>query len=338
MNCELKELSLDLLNKDLYEMYQDIPNGDNGQTNDAFGLSELDFKDYVIKQINRKNNKVTFDDTPTTTYIMYVDSIPVGFICLRTEIDDNWMKWSGNFYYQVRQSERKKGYATKMLELGLNKLKELGFNIAYGQSSAGNIGSAKTIENNNGIFIKEENGTRYYKVILNRLSLYIPKLEDYWYEEKLQSDSNTMSYNAGYDVSYYGYHYDTGCIDFSKERWKETYDKRINENRFFAYIKDNELNQFIGYCNYHYNENDDKYECGIVIDSNYRGKGYSKEALSLLCSQAKKNGIKTLYDSFEIGRDNTLKVFESVGFKKVQETNWIKFGKTVRGIEVKIDL
>ena len=95
MNCELKELSLDLLNKDLYEMYQDIPNGDNGQTNDAFGLSELDFKDYVIKQINRKNNKVTFDDAPTTTYIMYVDSIPVGFICLRTEIDDNWMKWSG---------------------------------------------------------------------------------------------------------------------------------------------------------------------------------------------------------------------------------------------------
>ena len=33
------------------------------------------------------------------------------------------------------------------------------------------------------------------------LSLYIPKLEDYWYEEKLQSDSKTMSYNAGYDVS-----------------------------------------------------------------------------------------------------------------------------------------
>ena len=163
------------------------------------------------------------------------------------------------------------------------------------------------------------------RFILNRLSLYIPKLEDYWYEEKLQSDSNTMSYNAGYDVSYYGYHYDTGCIDFPKERWKETYDKRINENRFFAYIKDNELNQFIGYCNYHYNENDDKYECGIVIDSNYRGKGYSKEALSLLCSQAKKNEIKTLYDSFEIDRDNT--VFESVGFKKAQETNWIKFGK-----------
>lgn len=50
------------------------------------------------------------------------------------------------------------------------------------------------------------------------ISLYIPKVEDYWYEEKLQSDPNTMSYNAGYDVSYYEYHYDTGCIDFPKEK------------------------------------------------------------------------------------------------------------------------
>lgn len=40
MNCDLKELSVDLLNKDLYDMYQDIPNDYNGQTNDAFGLDE----------------------------------------------------------------------------------------------------------------------------------------------------------------------------------------------------------------------------------------------------------------------------------------------------------
>ena len=59
------------------------------------------------------------------------------------------------------------------------------------------------------------------------ISLYIPRLEDLWYEAKLQSDPNTMSYNAGYDVSYFGYHYDTGCIDFPKERWEEVYDKRL---------------------------------------------------------------------------------------------------------------
>ena len=84
---------------------------------------------------------------------------------------------------------------------------------------------------------------------MRNIKLYIPKIEDYWYEEKLLSDSETMSYNAGYDVSYYGYHYDTGCIDFPKERWKETYDRRIRENRYFAYIKDNDIDEYVGYVN-----------------------------------------------------------------------------------------
>ncbi len=57
------------------------------------------------------------------------------------------------------------------------------------------------------------------------LKLYIPKLQDYWYEEKIHKDPNTMSYNAGYDVSYYGYHYDIGCIDFPRDKWKDKFDK-----------------------------------------------------------------------------------------------------------------
>lgn len=53
-----------------------------------------------------------------------------------------------------------------MLELALVEFKKLGFKEVYGQSSAGNIGSAKVIENNGGIFLNEENGTCYYKIIL----------------------------------------------------------------------------------------------------------------------------------------------------------------------------
>lgn len=173
---------------------------------------------------------------------------------------------------------------------------------------------------------------------MKNLSLYIPKLEDYYYEAKLESDPNTMSYNAGYDVSYYGYHYDTGCIDFPKERWEEIYNKRINENRFFAYIKDNDLDEFIGYCNYQYNKNNDRYECGLVIEYKYRGKGYSKESLKLLCEIAKNNGIKEMYDDFEIDRGNTLILFESVGFEIVKKATWKKFNTDVNGVIVKIIL
>ena len=109
---------------------------------------------------------------------------------------------------------------------------------------------------------------------MKNITLYVPLLEDYWYEQKIQADPLSMDYNAGYDVSYYGYNYDTGCIDFPEERWKEIYDRRIRENRYFAYIKDNNIDDYGGYVNYHYNKNDNRYECGIVIESKYRGKGY----------------------------------------------------------------
>ena len=168
------------------------------------------------------------------------------------------------------------------------------------------------------------------------ISLYVPKLEDYWYEAKVEADPLSMNYNAGYDVSYYGYHYDTGCIDFPKERWQEVYDKRIREKRYFAYLKEESTNEFVGYVNYQFV--DQRYECGIVIEHQYRGKGYAKEALKLLCEEAKKNGIKELYDNFEIDRGSTLDLFKSVGFKVVEKQKWKKFGKDVEGVLVKKEL
>lgn len=117
---------------------------------------------------------------------------------------------------------------------------------------------------------------------MKNIELYIPKLNDYWYEQKIQSDPSTMNYNAGYDVSYFGYHYDTGCIDFPKERWKETYNKRIKDNKFFAYIKDIDINEYVGYVNYHYNKNDDRYECGILIESKYRGERIFKIGFTII--------------------------------------------------------
>ena len=173
---------------------------------------------------------------------------------------------------------------------------------------------------------------------MDNLELYVPKLEDYWFEELMESDPETMSYNAGYDVSYYGYHYDTGCIDFPRDRWIITYERRVNENRYFAYLKDTNTNEYVGYCNYHYVEAEKRYECGIVIYSKFRGKGYAKAGLRLLCNEAKKNGVKEMYDNFEIDRGNTLKVFESVGFKVAEEQTWKKFGKDVKGVLVKIEL
>lgn len=165
MKYELKELSMNMGISE-YEMYQDIPLKESGSTNLCKGLSYEVFKNYLESQLARKYQNISEYDTPTVTYIMYVNDVPVGYICIRTKINDQWKKWSGNFYYVIRLSERKKGYGNKILKLALNEFKKLDFQEIYGQSSSGNIASAKVIENNEGILLEEIDGTRYYKIKL----------------------------------------------------------------------------------------------------------------------------------------------------------------------------
>ena len=58
---------------------------------------------------------------------------------------------------------------------------------------------------------------------MEKLVLYIPKREDLWFYQQMMSDPETMSYNAGWDVDYEGYHRDTGCIDCPDEALADWY-------------------------------------------------------------------------------------------------------------------
>lgn len=165
MKYELKELNINM-GKSEYEMYQDIPSKESGSTNLCYGMPYEVFKNYLENQISRKYQNINEYDTPTITYIMYVDNNPVGYIALRIKIDDRWKKWSGNFYYAIRLSERNKGYGTIILKFALEEFRKLGFKEVYGQSSKGNVASSKVIEKNDGIFLEEIDGTKYYKIEL----------------------------------------------------------------------------------------------------------------------------------------------------------------------------
>lgn len=173
---------------------------------------------------------------------------------------------------------------------------------------------------------------------MKNISLYVPNIEDYEYEQRIESDPETMSYNAGWCVSYYGYHPDTGCIDFPKERWQAVFDKRANQDGFFAYIKDNDTNEFVGYTYYHFSEDDNKYYCGILLEAKNRGQGYSKRALELLLEVAKNNGIKELYDDFETDRYNAIELFKSLGFKEDSTYTMKRFDKDIEILVVKKEL
>lgn len=121
------------------------------------------FKPFLESQIAKKYQTTSQYCTPTINYIFNVNDKPVGVVGIRTDIDDNWKKWSGNFFFVVRLSERNKGYGTIMLRYALNELKKIGLSKVYGICSKLNAFSYKTMENNDAILIDENDSTKYYE-------------------------------------------------------------------------------------------------------------------------------------------------------------------------------
>lgn len=160
----------------------------------------------------------------------------------------------------------------------------------------------------------------------DRLQLHIPTLNELAYREKIMSDPETMSYNKGYDLPFRGYHKDTGCIDFPKSEWQEWYDYFIGQEpeRFYAYILRREDSAFIGEVNLHKSDVHDYYEMGIVLEAGYRGRGYAKEALSLLLQHAfEVLGAKSVHNAYEDTRDAAVRTHLACGFKKYKHDNGI---------------
>ena len=165
MKFELKQLHMKM-GRPEYEMYQDIPMQEPGSTNLCNGLPYEVFHSFLEGQLARQYQRISYHDTPTVTYLLYADELPVGYIGIRTEIDENWKRWSGNLYFTVRKSCRGMGYGAKMLELALEECRKLGMQEVFANASAGNLASARVIEKNGGIFQEDVEGSRYYRIEL----------------------------------------------------------------------------------------------------------------------------------------------------------------------------
>lgn len=151
----------------------------------------------------------------------------------------------------------------------------------------------------------------------NEIEFYEPKIEDLWFKETMLADEETMSYNHAYG----------GTIPFPKERWAAWYDRWIANHggkRFYRYIRVNGI--FVGETAYRFDEERKIYIADVIIHAPYRGNGYGKKALLMLCKTAKENGINVLYDDIAI--DNpSVAMFFKCGFREVQRTEeyiWVK--------------
>lgn len=90
-------------------------------------------------------------DTVQDLYFLMRGSSLLGAISIRCTCADV----DGHSGFGIRPSERKKGYATQMLSMALPIMKEYGINPVIISCAKENTGSARTIQNNGGKFVRE---------------------------------------------------------------------------------------------------------------------------------------------------------------------------------------
>lgn len=107
---------------------------------------------------------------PSTLYFLMDENKRIyGALHIRHELNNYLLNYGGHIGYGIRPSERKKGYATKMLSLALPIVKKLGISKALITCDKINIASSKTITNNGGILENEavENGEMIQRYWVN---------------------------------------------------------------------------------------------------------------------------------------------------------------------------
>jgi len=75
----------------------------------------------------------------------------IGAVDIRYELNDYLFRIGGNIGYGIRPTERRKGYATKMLKMALDVARKSGLKKVLVSCDQDNVASRRTIEKNGGV-------------------------------------------------------------------------------------------------------------------------------------------------------------------------------------------
>ncbi len=142
------------------------------------------------------------------------------------------------------------------------------------------------------------------------LTLHVPTFEELWFRQRMLEDPETMAYNHAWG----------GIIPWPRERWTAWYEYWLihpEGKRFYRYLRDEDTGNFVGEIAYHRDEQG-LCQANVIVYAPFRGKGYGRRGLRLLCEAARENGYDALYD--DIAADNpAMDLFLSEGFQLVEE-------------------
>ena len=143
---------------------------------------------------------------------------------------------------------------------------------------------------------------------MEQIVLYRPKLDELGFRQSLLEDAETMAYNHAYG----------GTIPFPRERWADWYSRWVEDGtgeRFYRYLYHEAGGTFVGEAAYHYDNGFGGYVCDVLVSARYRGRGFGRQGLVLLCAAARENGVSRLIDN--IALDNpSAELFRRMGFQE----------------------
>jgi predicted acetyltransferase len=159
MKVELKQLSIIMGTKE-YAMLQRLMSCENGFTNPACGLSYLEYKNWLVQE-DRRSRGIDLPDgwVPYTTYILYIDGLPVGYGRVR-HVTNQYLEHVagvGAFGYGIAAPHRNKGYGTILFTELLKKCQDFGYRNVKFFPHRDNVASLNIMHKHGGTVIGDFN-------------------------------------------------------------------------------------------------------------------------------------------------------------------------------------
>lgn len=157
MRCFLREIE-DRDKEELLKMVDEIKNDVLPDSFEGFrNIKDLTLYNYnqFLKDLDRNKHIQMYKPNlvDQTSYIL-VDEMGhiYGGTNIRHELNEALYIHGGHIGYLIRPSERMKGYGSFLLKLALEKCREIHIDTVLVTCREDNIGSAKVIENNGGVY------------------------------------------------------------------------------------------------------------------------------------------------------------------------------------------